>query len=130
MKRLSARMYAQVLLNALNDASASEHVVIVQNFLRLLQRHRALKLFPRILEHIQQLEDQAAGRTRIRVRQAGDMTTAKLSAELKKHFGKVVLETTEDSSIQAGIQLRIGDTLIDASLATQLQSLRHQLAGE
>lgn len=55
--------------------------------------------------------------------------TDKLRAEIAAALGKsVVLATKVDPSILGGITLRIGDQLIDASVATRLKKMNARLA--
>lgn len=55
--------------------------------------------------------------------------TDKLRAEIAKSLGKsVVLATKVDPAILGGITLRIGDQLIDASVATRLKKMNVRLA--
>jgi F-type H+-transporting ATPase subunit delta len=49
-----------------------------------------------------------------------------LSGQLKR---EVRLEPVVDPAILGGLVLRLGDHLLDASLATRLQLLRRRLAG-
>ena len=64
MKRLASRDYATALLGAYHDAAAKDRPAVVRKFLELLRRQRAMRLLPRILDWLERLDDQAAGRTR------------------------------------------------------------------
>ena len=78
------------------------------------------------------LADAAEGRVRARAVSAvelGDDERRRLEQDLAARFGgKVRLETDVDPAILGGLVLRVGDHLVDASLRTRLQQLRHRLA--
>ena len=53
----------------------------------------------------------------------------RLIQQLSTYSGKQVrLETETDEQIQGGFVVQLGDTVFDASVATQLQRLKQQLA--
>ena len=56
---------------------------------------------------------------------------AKLKERLEAHTGKTVeMNVTIDSSLIGGVSVRIGDTVLDGSVAGFLARLREQLLGE
>lgn len=127
MKKLSAAMYAQVLHDSTRGLPVTKQRLIVQRWLVLLRQHRATRLLPRIQAHLQQLEDTARKRTRVRVVAADDQPTTKLEEQLTDVLGRVVLDLTVDPTILGGLVLRVGDDEIDGSLAARLHRLHHQL---
>jgi F-type H+-transporting ATPase subunit delta len=86
-----------------------------------------------IIEEYQLLVDEDAGRVRATATTAVplDRTDAdQLEASLARRLGREVrLNTLVDPAIIGGLVLRIGDHVMDASVATRLQQLRHRLAG-
>lgn len=83
-------------------------------FRGLLDEHRGVK--PGLLE------------TAVPIDEA---TFAKLSESVAKRFGgKIELGRKVEPSILGGVRVRVGNTVIDASLKRRLEKLRMALAGE
>ena len=102
------------------------------NFFKLLalkQRERSLIA---IMDVFSAIVDEAAGRLVAKVTTAVPITSAqeeRLIAQLSAYSGKQVrLETTTDAQIQGGFIVQLDDTVFDASVPSQLQRLRQQLA--
>lgn len=130
MKRLSAPTYAELYYRSAAAVAEGQQPAVAANFLRLLRRHRALKLMPRILVHLQRLDDQAHQLTRVAVTasRASDITT--LESQLTNRLGPVVLDSTIDRRLRGGLVLRVGDTASDGSLRTRLSKLHDQLTDD
>lgn len=86
-----------------------------------------------IAEEFGRMADDAAGRVRATAttavpldRPAADELVGALSNELGR---EVRLDERVDPAIIGGLVLRIGDRMIDASVATRLQQLRRRLVG-
>lgn len=86
-----------------------------------------------IIEEYQLLTDADAGRVRAIATTAVPMARAdadRLRANLSRRLDRQVrLDTRVEPAIIGGLVLRIGDRVIDASVATRLQQLRSRLAG-
>lgn len=102
------------------------------NFLLLLalkQRERSLVA---ILQMFLEIVDLQAGRVVAEVTSAVPLTDAQkttLSQQLSDYSGADVrLELNEDAAIQGGIIVRLGDTVFDGSITSQLQRMRTLLA--
>ena len=102
------------------------------NFLLLLalkQRERSLVA---ILQMFLEIVDLQAGRVVAQVTSAVPLTDAQkttLSQQLSDYSGaEVRLELNEDTTIQGGVIVRLGDTVFDGSIASQLQRMRTLLA--
>ncbi len=102
------------------------------NFLLLLalkQRERSLVA---ILQMFLEIVDLQAGRVVAQVTSAVPLTDAQkttLSQQLSDYSGaEVRLELSEDAAIQGGVIVRLGDTVFDGSIISQLQRMRTLLA--
>jgi F-type H+-transporting ATPase subunit delta len=78
--------------------------------------------------------DTALGRARVHVKTAFPLT-GELSDGLRKGLEtmtgkKVEMTTEEDPSLLGGVVVRIGDTLYDGSIRTQLDNMRNLLVEE
>jgi len=105
----------------------------VLNLARLLVGANRVRDLDAIIEQYQLLADEDAGRVRATATTAVPLTRPdadKLEASLSRRLGREVrLDNLVDRAVIGGLVLRIGDRVIDASVATRLQQLRRQLAG-
>jgi F-type H+-transporting ATPase subunit delta len=104
------------------------------SFLRLLADKRRIGILADIVACYRELMDKALKKQRVQVRTAFPLS-AELSERLKKGLaeltGKEVEITVEqDASLLAGIVVRVGDTLYDGSIKTQLNNVRNLLGEE
>ncbi len=104
-----------------------------QNFVRILAENRRLGLAPEIASLFE--SKRAADEARIDVEV---ISAYKLSAKHKTAIGKamkeklgreVTLSTEIDRSLMAGVIIRAGDTVLDASLQGRFAKLASELAG-
>ena len=120
----------QEVASALLDARVGPEGV---NLAKLLVGANRLDDVDAIAEDYARLVDEDVGRIRATAITAVPLRRAdadKLETELAQKLGhEVRLETTVDPVIIGGLVLRIGDRVIDASVATRLQQLRQRLAG-
>jgi F-type H+-transporting ATPase subunit delta len=102
------------------------------NFLRLLAARRRLSLVPRIVEIFEEMYNKEKGIILAEVTTAIQLDEAhqkRVAEQLARITGKSVkLSTKVDPSILGGIITRIGDQLIDASVASRLAALAEKLA--
>ena len=102
------------------------------NFFRLLALKQRERYLIAIMDLFSVIVDEAAGRLVAQVTTAVPLTSEqaeRLIEQLSAYSGKQVrLETTTDAQIQGGFIVQLDDTVFDASVATQLQRLRQQLA--
>lgn len=104
---------------------------LVASLLRTLVGKRRERLLPSIAQEFTELYEEHQGLVRISATVAYPLDAQQEQAlirSLQQRTGKtVILETRTDSSLVGGIVLRIGDTIIDASISGQLQRLRQYL---
>ena len=102
------------------------------NFFKLLALKQRERYLSAIIEVFSEIVDEAAGRLVAKVTTAVPITpqqAERLTAQLSAYSGKQVrLETTTDAQIQGGFIVQLNDTVFDASVASQLQRLKQQLA--
>ena len=102
------------------------------NFFKLLALKQRERYLIAIMDVFSGIVDEAAGRVVAKVTTAVPITSAqaeRLTAQLSAYSGKQVrLETTTDAQIQGGFIVQLDDTVFDASVASQLQRLKQQLA--
>lgn len=104
----------------------------VLNLLRVLAVRQRLYLLPGIAREFEDLEREARGVAQAYVtvaRPVDEAEKAEIASRLGQMTGKQIdVHTQVDPNILGGIVVRMGDRLIDASVAGRLQRLRQQLA--
>ena len=102
------------------------------NFLLLLALKQREKFLVAILQRFLEIVDLQAGRVVAQVTSAVALTDAQkanLTQQLSDYSGaEVQLELSEDAAIQGGVIVRLGDTVFDGSITSQLQRMRVLLA--
>lgn len=101
-------------------------------FLKQLLRKNRTGLIPDIADMFDRLADRSRGVVKVEVRSALPLTPPQrsaLQARLAARYpGRAVEMTeTEDRALLGGLTVRVGDTLIDGSVAGHLKELREQL---
>lgn len=127
MTRRSAAMYAAALDRAWSEAPVKDRPGIVKHFLELVIRQRASKLIPRVIERLAALDQQRRKSPAVTVRVATEHAGMVVRDELHQVLGKADVTVHEDPAILGGASIRLGDTLIDGTVATQLQCLHTKL---
>jgi len=102
------------------------------NFMLVLNRKGRLAELLAIDDAYDALEQEAFGRVEVDVFTQGgtvdEATKATLAADLRKSLGKEpVLHFYADPAMIGGLKIRIGDQLIDGSVAAQLRRMRSAL---
>ena len=109
---------------------------LTRNFLALVAQRRRLDLLGEILAAYRARVDEAAGRSRARVRSAAPLSDAERAA-LREHLGRrlgrtVLLDTEVDPNLLGGFVAEVGSRVLDMSVAGQLggpQRADHQGSG-
>jgi F-type H+-transporting ATPase subunit delta len=115
------------LKNALDDADES-----VVNFLELLiEKHRMPAIF-RIRRSYDALWEEEHKLLPVQITSAVELdpaTVERIGREVGEQTGrKVELTATVDPDVLGGIVLRVGNSILDASIRTRLENLRKQVA--
>ena len=118
--------------------AAIEHVLgpdavpQMHNLLPLIVRRRRLEMLPQIAREFRRLYNAQSGIVEATATSAAPLDEQELAA-LRSRLeqmtgGKIELETKVDASLLGGIQVRLGDKLIDGSVRGRLERLRNRLA--
>jgi F-type H+-transporting ATPase subunit delta len=104
---------------------------MARRFVRVLVEADRVAVLPQIAALFDELKNDAEGVATARIDSAFPLTDAQL-AELKealeKRFGKKIEATVNvDPELVGGARITVGDTVIDASVRAQLQSMANQL---
>jgi F-type H+-transporting ATPase subunit delta len=105
---------------------------IVQNFLGLLiENHRMPALF-RVRRELDRLWEEENQLLPVQITSAIELdqaVTEKIGDEISRQTDrKVQLTSTVDPDVLGGIVLRVGNSILDASIRTRLERLRKQVA--
>jgi len=98
-----------------------------QNLVKLMAENGRLKLMSDVVEQFEVARAKAENKIEAEVISAFELTpeqTDELINTLKNKLGKeITLTTTIDKSLIGGVIIKAGDTIIDASMKSQLDSL-------
>jgi F-type H+-transporting ATPase subunit delta len=104
---------------------------LLLNFLKVVSHHGRLEILRPIHREARKLFERMQGWVRVLVTTAtplDDPLAERVVEDLRRILpGKPILERRVDPSIIAGIVVRVGDTVYDGSVATQLETLRQQM---
>ena len=127
-----SRQDRKAVLEAL--ACSREVPPLVANFLSVVADHGRAGALPSIADAFREMKDEAAGVVPAMLTTAApipDALAAKARAVLEKLTARRVRLTCEvDPSLLGGAVTRIGSTVYDGSLSTQLGALRRSMAEE
>ncbi len=104
---------------------------ISSTFVKLLLEKGRLRYLGSIAETFGEMANERMGRLKVTVSSATPLTKTnikKLSTELKKATGKIILmETIVDPALIGGLVVRIGGQVLDGSIRHQLAAMRESL---
>jgi len=105
---------------------------VTKNFLFVLLDKERLAELPAISREVDRMLEEKAGRISADVTSAQPLTATQLqqiTASLEKLSGKkVVVAKHEDPALLGGVVAKLGDTIYDGSVRTQLRQLRDQMS--
>jgi F-type H+-transporting ATPase subunit delta len=118
------------VVDALLDRIAAQPVT--RNLINLLLDHERLDRLPMIVRELDAMIEAKAGRVSAEVVSARPLDSnqiQQITAALEKLSGKRVdVRRREDPALLGGVVAKVGDTVYDGSLRTQLHNLRDELA--
>ena len=129
-----------VLFNPQLAAAAKQRVVaeltrdadrLLQNALQVVLEKGRAKVLPQIAEQFAAHAAREEGVVSVAVTSAVELSeaqTAELAAQVERAFGRRVdLEHRIDPGIVGGLVLRVGDTIVDASVKARIRQLQRRL---
>lgn len=127
----SAQVSHEEKLGILDRTLAGRVSPLVVNFLKVLSRHGRLDCLRAVHRHLHLLYDRLRGRVRVRLATAEPIADAEAEGIARrlqsKLGGEPMLERVVDPTLIGGAVMRVGDTIYDGSVATQLQIMRQQM---
>lgn len=130
--KVTVNQYAKGLYELTAGKSKHEVNGVVANLIKILQKNRQLKLANRIIAKFNEISNQENGIVEAEVisrEKLNDAVRTKVSTYVRNKYQakEVVLHNKIDLNIQGGIVIKIGDEILDGSIASQLNNLRNML---
>jgi F-type H+-transporting ATPase subunit delta len=104
----------------------------VRNFLQLLVENHRMPVVFRVRREVDRLWREANRLLPVEITSAvalDEAISARIGDEIGRQTGRQVeLRTTVDPEVIGGIVLRVGNSILDASIRTRLENLRKQVA--
>jgi F-type H+-transporting ATPase subunit delta len=104
----------------------------VRNFLELLVENHRMPVVFRVRREVDRLWQEANRLLPVEITSAvalDEAISARIGEEIGRQTGRQVqLRTTVDPEVIGGIVLRVGNSILDASIRTRLDNLRKQVA--
>ncbi len=104
---------------------------VVVKFLCLLVERRHIRLLEEITKQYSQLEDRLAGRIRVTVEVAEGVEEGlinEVKEKIERESGnRVILKTLHNPDLIGGLIIKIGNTIFDGSIKTQLERMKEKL---
>ena len=130
--KTTATQYSKVLYELTKEKSQSEIDNIIINFAKMLQKNRQLNLAGKIGETFSEIYNAKHGIVEVEV-----VTREEVSNELRNKVSnyvsnkyqakQVVMKSKIDKNIRGGIVIKVGDEIVDGSVARQLKELKSSL---
>jgi F-type H+-transporting ATPase subunit delta len=131
--KLNVNQYAKSLYEATVEKNQKEIGEAVSNLIKILQKNRQMELSSEITRKFIEIWNQEKGIVEAEIASREELHTElrnKISKYIKEKYQikEVVLHNIIDEKIQGGIIIRIGDEILDGSVARQLQELKNNLS--
>lgn len=129
MPKLTPKNYAQALYDAVHETAAKDHDLVLDNFVKILAQNGDLGRYAEIETeyHLIEMEQKGIKQANVTVARDMEMNSGLLDQLNKIVGGKAELKKQVDSSLVGGVVIKIDDTLIDASIKTQLKNINNTL---
>ena len=129
--RVPADRVTDLVLDVLIEVGGDGLFPTMANFVRVLGEGRRLGLGPEIARLFEAERSRRAGRSAVEIVSAYELDPPQvelLAQAIGRRLGReLTLETAVDDSLIGGVVIRVGDSVIDASLAGRLRELSQEL---
>lgn len=130
--KISATQYARALYETTTEKPAAEVDLMVENFMRILEKNNQTKLAGSIVEKFSAIHNNDNGIVVATVVSAEILNRDVLKNVedfiAKKYTAKEVILTQEiEKKIRGGIIIKVGDEMIDASVVKKINNLKMAL---
>lgn len=125
--KFTIQQYAEALYQSINETRPQDHDKILTNFVKILAQTGDLNKHAEIEAEFRRLEMKAKGISEVEVTFAKEHNTTILDELNEVVKGKAEYKTKVDKNIVGGVVVKVDDTLIDASVKSQLENLNREL---
>lgn len=127
--KLSPQQYAQALYEAVSETNPKDHDAVLDKFVKVLAQNGDLNKYSEIEKAYHVLENKQKGISAAEVTVAHEM---ELNSGIIKDLNNIVgqkldIKTKVDEGLVGGLIIKVDETLIDASVKTQLNNLNSSL---
>ena len=126
--QLSKEQKGELMLKVLSDKLNQQQ----QNLVRLMAENGRLRALPEVAHQFEIYRAEAEGKVEAEVISAFALTSEQeraITEMLKSKLGRdVSITTSTDESLIGGVVIKAGDTIIDGSMKSQLESLAISLS--
>ena len=127
----SARISHAEKVGLLDRTLGSQASAVLLNFLKVVSRHGRLDCLRAVHHQAHELYDRMRGRVRVQLTTAAPVDAglvARITQNLRAVLdGEPIVQQITDPDLIGGIVVRVGDTVYDGSIATQLENTRQQM---
>lgn len=130
--KITANQYARALFELVDNKTEQEIDKLVLNIVKIVGKNRQIKLFPKIIEKFRLIWN-----SKYKISEVEITSREKLDSETENKIGeyirrkyrteKVVINNKIDINIIGGIIIKVGDEVLNQSIAEQLKKLSRNL---
>jgi F-type H+-transporting ATPase subunit delta len=130
--KVSINQYANTLLELTDGKTEREISAITEKFAAALQKDWQMKNAGKIIEKFEQLFNAKHGIVEAKVitkEKIADSEIKKLEKYIKEKYSakEIIVDNIVDKNIKGGIIIKVGDEVLDGSVAMQLKRLEKEL---
>ncbi|QQS22480.1 ATP synthase F1 subunit delta [bacterium] len=130
--KFTVKQYAQALHEAISDTNPKDHDKVINNFIEALKQNGDLASYENVVNEFESMVQDANQTTKIEVTTASEAAATpglikELNTFAKSKGQKAEITTKVNEEIIGGVLIKVDDTLIDASLKSQLENLEQEL---
>lgn len=132
--RITIAQYGRTLYALTENKSNSEVDNIIVRFLKVLRKKNQMKLANKIIEKFSEIYNKKNGIVEAEVITSRNNNQETRNKQIEKFIKekyqakKVILNNKIDLDIKGGIIIKVGDEILDGSVARQLDNLKKVLA--
>ena len=131
--KISTTQYAKTLHESVIDKPQKEISEVISEFVKILSKNNQLKNSGKIIDKFSDIYNQEKGIVEAEVVTKHKLESSqihKIKSYIKERYSakNVILKNIIDEKIKGGIVIKVGDELMDASVAKQLRDLKNKLS--
>jgi len=131
--KVTPAQYAKTLYEITRDKKHAEIDAIVGNFFQLLRKSNQIKLAPKVIKSFNDIwnkEENTVEALVITREKLNETLEHKLQSYIKEKYKaeKVIIKNKVDEDIKGGVIIKVGDEILDGSIAGQIRNLKNNLS--